>query len=648
MGHLLFAFAVDLAHDGGFSEQSRGIVQSLEAGKGGFVSACAIRSGVVAVREEYSFKPAGRQSEQWEPAEGPDGWHTVLIGRLQERAVAARCLSLPPDTSDAAIYAAAYGKYGENCDEHLLGDYAAVQWHEERGQVRFARSSMSLQPLHVWRDGSRIVAASLPRSLIAAGLEPRIDQIMLEDSLLLNFSDARRSWYQGAHRVAAGSFEVHTVGRCSTRRSFSLKCVKPVRFVRDEEYVEALDEHFRRAVVAESEGIHRPAILLSGGFDSQCVTSYLAGAGQFESPIETFTSIPQTGYVEPEKPYSFGDEAPYVRALAKQYPQLNPHFITGADRPFGSDLAEIMRLGGWPMRNESNLHWIHGSYEQAAGIGCDAMFAGAAGNATFSYDGLTGYPTWLREGDLGRLVVELRARRDDPRSLLRKFLALAVMPHLPASVRDTIQQRRGRDSDPFESWCPMKASHAEYSGALDRALAAGFDPRFPALRSSREWRASAFEEMLNQAAEIELAFRLHHGVPSRDPTLFQPLVEFTTGIADDQYLRDGEDRWLARRLLKCRVPEIVWREHRIGRQSPDWALRFQRDRQALLAELQRLRNDSQLAGILDLDRLEGDLRDWDGSEDTAGLWKQKVHSGVSRALSTARFVRYVERRNVGV
>ncbi|XUU61092.1 asparagine synthase-related protein [Erythrobacter sp. HA6-11] len=559
-----------------------------------------------------------------------------------------RSFSLPPSASDAAIYAAAYARHGDRCDGHLLGDYAAVQWHEERGLVRFARSPMSLQPLHVWRDGSRIVAASLPRSLIAAGLEPRIDKIMLEDSILLNFSDSTRSWYQGAHRVAAGSYEVHTAARCRTIRFFSLDNVNPVRFVRDEEYVEALDEHFRRAVAAESAGIRRPAILLSGGFDSQCVASYLASTDQFESPIETFTSVPQPGYSEPEKPYSFGDEAPYVRALADQYPQLNPHFVTGADRPFGSDLAEIMQLGGWPMRNESNLHWIHEACEQAAGLGCDAIFAGAAGNATFSYDGLTGYPTWLREGDLGRLIVELNARRDDPRSLLRKFLGLAVMPHLSASVRDTIQQRRGGDSDPFDSWCPMNAAYAGKSGAMDRALAAGFDPRFPALRSSREWRARAFEEMFNQAAEIELAFRLHHGIPSRDPTLFQPLVEFTAGIADDQYLRDGEDRWLARRLLRGRVPEMVWKERRIGRQSPDWALRFQRDRGALLAELQSLHDDSQIGGILDLDRLEGDLRNWDGCEDMAGRWKQKIHSGVSRALSTARFVRYVERRNVGV
>lgn len=645
MSQFLLAFALDFSSDNGFVDFADAIQKSLRPGIGGVVSSYASQLAIASVR--HSSGVSDRQVENWEPAKGPDGWLTILAGRLQEMKQSRERLELPPTASDALVYAHAHAKYGSRCDKMLIGDYASIQWHPERRQVRLARSALSMQPLHVWREGRRLVAASLPRSLIAAGFQPKIDPIKLEDSLLLNFSDARRSWYRGAHRVAAGSFEVHDFDGFAHTRHFAVDDVAEVRFTRDEEYVEALDEHFGRATRAELDGVQRPAIMLSGGLDSQCVASYLAELGEKDQVITSFTSVPQEGWLPPAKPFSFGNEEPFVRALAEQYSQIEPHFITGVQRRFGQDLNAMMELGGWPMRNESNLHWIHEAYVRARALDCDAMFYGANGNASFSYDGQTGYATWLREGDVERLLCELRMRPDDERSLFRKLLSLAVLPNLSFSVQAKIQALRGKAEDPFALWCPMRRAYAHESGAFDRAIDAGSDPRFPPLASSRAWRKWAIGELLCEGAEIDLAFRLHHGIEGRDPTLFQPLVEFTIGIADDQYLRFGEDRWLARRLLKGRVPEMVRQERRIGRQSPDWAQRFQRDRPQMIEELNALTSDNQLAEVLDLKRLSQDLESWDGKEDSQGIWKQKIHAGVSRALSTARFVRYVERRNVG-
>src|SRR3546814_4147469 len=99
-----------------------------------------------------------------------------------------------------------------------------------------------------------------------------------------------------------------------------------------------------------------------------------------------------------------------------------------------------------------------------------------------------------------------------------------------------------------------------------------------------------------------LGLRLLHGVGYRDPTLYRPLLELCIGIDDEQYLRSGTDRWLARRLLKGRVPESVRGERRAGRQAADWALRMTAERNVLTAELESMCADPWLATRLALDR----------------------------------------------
>src|SRR3546814_1595631 len=107
-------------------------------------------------------------------------------------------------------------------------------------------------------------------------------------------------------------------------------------------------------------------------------------------------------------------------------------------------------LTGWPTRNEANMHWIHEAYASAGAIGCDVIFFGAAGNTGFSYDGLTGYPTWLRHGQWRRLARELIAC-PDPRPLWRRSASLALMPNLPISLRAAIDRLRGFRSEAHTS-----------------------------------------------------------------------------------------------------------------------------------------------------------------------------------------------------
>lgn len=644
---LILTAAIDL--DGGdwFSPCWERVTRSMALGKAGDIIHGCVPGAALAIREEKPIA-AGRsaQNRRGSFREQEDGSYVLLAGRIFNRTDLLRRFDLKQGMDDADLYAAVSARMGEAAYRAIVGDYAALQWFPQRRSLRLARSGTSNMPLHVWRDGSRIVVSSLPGPILASGVPARINDDRVADELLLFSPDGRTSFYAGMHRVPGGGEEVHDPSGFKARRLWSVKDAPEIRLRRDEDYVEALDVLFDEAVSATMDGSSAPGILLSGGFDSQTVASYAVKRLPAGRRLQAFTSVPMQGWTPPPRPGIFGDESAHVRALCAMYPQIEPHFIEAADFRYGERGHRQFLVGGWPVFNEMNAHWSHASLEQAADLGCDLMLTGDLGNSGFSYDGLTGYPTWLREGQWFRLLREI-GKSDDPRPFWRKLISLAVMPHVPVRWKRKIDRHRPWRPSAFATWCGMREDFARECGVLDRAEVGGHDIDFYDIPSARTWRANVVDSLNDGAPEIYLGYQLLYGVPMRDPTAYLPLLEFCAGIPDEQYLRDGQTRWLARRLMQGRVPEMVRLENRIGAQSSDWPQRFARDREDLIAEMERMKADERLAKIFDFERLAANLREWDGSDRPESRSNFKINAAVGRALVSARFVSHVEGRNVG-
>src|SRR5205823_2532864 len=146
---------------------------------------------------------------------------------------------------------------------------------------------------------------------------------------------------------------------------------------------------------------------------------------------------------------------------------------------------------------------------------------------------------------------------------------------------------------------------------------------YRAVKSTRKWRDETLTLPSQDGSDIDQAFDLIHGMETRDPTSYRPLVEFCLGIPDDQYLRNGETRRLARRMLKGLVPDMVLDETRTGLQAADWHLRLGRQRDERIAEIDRLAEDDSLAAMLDLGALRQSLVDW--PESPVGLSASRLN-----------------------
>lgn len=630
--NLLIAAAVDFAGQGWPEGTAARMAASLELGKGGTVARHGAGSVLLLARGKHGDGTV---------ADGANGAQILFAGYLQDRAALRQSLGLPQGQpfSDGELYAAAHARWGDGCDQRITGHYAAIVWLPGSDELRAARSPGDPSPLHWWSDGTRLIVATTPRAIFAAGVSRQLDEGKLDSALIGSFAEPAQSWFAGISRVEGGTAITWRCRQHTSHRFWSIEALPDLRLPHDEDYVEALEELFTRATANAVEGFRQPGLLLSGGLDSQAVASFALDAISGDRGIECFTSVPAQGFEPVERVDSFPDERAHVEALAAMHPRLRVTYVEAAGRDFTHLLADMFVLGSAMPLAALNMHWIHESLGRAAAMGCDVMLTGAGGNASFSHDGDTAFAAWLRQGRIARLLREL-GTIDLDRPLHRRLMTWAVMPNLPHALRTRLGRLAGTE-DTDEPGCPLRKEYLRARG-LDR-LAETIPHR--RARSGRQARSQLLSMGSAEAGDIELALELLHGVPFRDPTAYRPLVEFCAAIPEDQYRQGGVSRWLARRLLDGRIPDQVRMDRRVGQQSADWPLRFRQMRPALLDELGAMASNEDLSARFDLPRITAALQQWDGRDARHSKAYDKVAVASSRAVVASRFIRFASGSN---
>lgn len=583
----------------------------------------------------------------WQPVTGPDGQRVLFAGHIDNRAELARDLGLA-SASDEALYATGLAAWGDAIDLRAIGQFATIAVARHGEAIRLARSPIAAPPLVYWRGPDILIATSLPNAIFATGeAERRLDYDKVGDSLFLNSKTATQSYFKGVTRLACGHRAVVTRDGATVRSYYDLSALPEIRLKDDRDYQLAATALLEEGVKAALDGFSRPAISLSGGLNSQAVAAFAARQRPGQ-PIEAFTCVPMAGWQGTLPGRYFGDERPHVEALAALYPEIRPHWIDAAERDFDHQRAAVF-LAASDTGPGVLGHFTHEVYARAKASGCDVMLEGVCGNSTFSFAGEGALPAMARRGQWLRLWREARnLGRSQARSTLRVVANQAVLPLVPAWLHNRLARLTGRadllGEDPYATWCALNRDYAASSGIEERARAMVCHNRSRLPSSSRGTRLETLGHGADDYGESLQAFGILYGMATRDPTSYRPLVEFCLGIPDDQYLREGQSRWLARRMLKGLVPDMVAAETRRGLRVPDWFERLARQRHALIAECDGLLEDSTIASIIDIASLRQALVDW--PEEALPIYQHERHMfAVIDGINMAHFIRFVEGRN---
>ena len=238
------------------------------------------------------------------------------------------------------------------------------------------------------------------------------------------------------------------------------------------------------------------------------------------------------------------------------------------------------------------------------------MLTGDMGNQTMSYNGWTLLPELIRRGQWYRLFREIKSSGHRWRYMLRHC---TIAPFIPVPIFGAYKRWRRGDKPP---WYNHSAVHPEFgarSGIVDRAAQENSPFDSPPDSSGREVRI-VDRHCTVVTADWFAKVRSQYNIDVRMPAFDRRIFEFCVAIPEDQYLRNGQDRWLIRRVMKGRLPEIIINGNSSGDQAADWFPRLTRERNLITTELERFSQNRDVASILDLTRLTAMMKNWPDRE----------------------------------
>jgi asparagine synthase (glutamine-hydrolysing) len=581
----------------------------------------------------------------WRPACSGSGRLVLFNGQFHNQPEIARQLGV--DARDAAgVYAAAVDHWGHSADDHVIGEYCAIAKLPGETALRLARSPFRAPPLHFRLRDDAIIASSAIRSLFWGDPAPRKPDLhRLSQTMMMDFGDLLRGWWEGCGRIPVGSVVELERGDARIVWQYDLFSRPKVRLANDQAYVDAARALFDEGVRKALEGTGRPGILVSGGLDSSqvAVSALQQGGAGFE--LHGFTYGPEKSWSGRIATGHFLDEYGRVVQLAKDFPNFRTHSFGNEGLDFSHRQREIMQIMDCAPPSLGLIWQHHEIYAKARQLGCDILLGGDFGNEGISNEGRWGFVEYFLTGRWVQLWRALRGNHADTRPMWRRFVSMCLMPLLPRRLWLAV-------SDWWHGGLPGPLSRSGLSPAwatrhdmIATARRRGNDQQRFVFPTRRSFWAFIQREDSQDVGELEQAMELLHGLQYRDPTAYRPLIEFCYGIPTDQYLRDGVDRWLARRMALGRLPEEQRLERAIGSHNVDWHLRLTRSKDALLDEIARMAADPDIAAVIDLEgirQLLTELPDVPPFEQKAVA---PYVTAIPLGISAGRFIAYAKGRN---
>jgi asparagine synthase (glutamine-hydrolysing) len=529
--------------------------------------------------------------------------------------------------SDAALVAEACDRGGLSACERLHGDFALAHWDEAGRCLTLARDALGTRSLFYAFDGDSVIFATALHLLLAMPQVPRdLDERWLVDTVVGTSAQPERTMYKHILRVPAGGMAHFRPGECRTRRYWTPETVAPVRYARDEDYVEAGRELLDRAVESRLPETGLVCTMLSGGFDSAAVTA-TAARHLGDRRLTAYTRVPGAPH-----PYKSLDERRFAGQVAARYPNIDWVVIDELHQsPRDTEPERESARMGLPT-NAFARTWFEPILLRAGALGARTMLVGQGGNDTLSWSGEGLAYEQVRQGRWIAAVSDIirTAKREghNIRRELRSRLGTAIEPAALRRWRGLRRTQRSRW--PWDGWLALSPDFlaeidygSEMSGvAPDNFFRIGYSGQ--ALRGAK---------LRSEVTRDHRAY-LHGQLPFEvlDPFHDRRLVEFTQGIPESQFARKGNRRWLARRVLADRLPAELLAQTRRGRQGEEWYHLASLRREHTIETIERLARSPLASRILDVPRLKKLVTTWpknaEEARKTEAEHQRALHHGV--------------------
>ena len=175
---------------------------------------------------------------------------------------------------DAELILHAYAAWGEECVQHLRGDFAFAIWDARRRSLFCARDHFGVKPFYYSHLADLFLFSN---TLDCVRIHPEVsddfNEAAIADFLLLGLNcDVASTTFRDVRRLPPAHFLTVSSDDVRVQRYWSAPTDGRIRYRRDADYI----EHFQlllRTAVADRLPSDRAGIWLSGGMDSSSVAA---------------------------------------------------------------------------------------------------------------------------------------------------------------------------------------------------------------------------------------------------------------------------------------------------------------------------------------------------------------------------------------
>jgi asparagine synthase (glutamine-hydrolysing) len=176
--------------------------------------------------------------------------------------------------TDAQLILQAYNAWGEQCVDHLIGDFAFAIWDARVRRLFCARDQFGVKPFYYAElPGGMIFSNTLNCIRLHPAVGDALNEIAIGDFLLFGMNqDPATTTFASIRRLPAAQSLTCQAGMRRSRCYWTVPTDGRIRYRRPDEYVERFRELFRTAVDDRLRG--RDAdIWMSGGLDSTSIAA---------------------------------------------------------------------------------------------------------------------------------------------------------------------------------------------------------------------------------------------------------------------------------------------------------------------------------------------------------------------------------------
>ena len=469
------------------------------------------------------------------------------IDNREELAAKLNINAANPEISDSNFILSAYQKWGEDCVDHLIGDFVFVIFDGREQKMFCARDHMGVRPFYYHLSGDQFIFAS---SLMIfhqlesfdENFELKPSQQWMSDFLLELSMSSSTTPYPNILKLPPAHCLTLSAGKSHLRQYFQLSPETTLHLNSSQEYVDAYREMLEESIRCRLRSEYPLGTELSGGIDSSTITAYASRIlPQPQSQLHAFAFS------------DYKKEPEYIDAVSHACSMAATHVF-----PYSSDFQEEQLLShslnilGHPAESCFAIG-EEPFYRVAEGFDIRTMLSGFGGDEFVTTHGSLALIELLTRGEYRQLY---RITRGNPLTRILRMLKLALRwLHIRnrkynPDFYETFSQR-WLHQPVRDKWVAKFNLHQRY---MDMAK---FDAGYHNLNESLlgcRWGSAGSVRMENyslMAAARKIEYRW--------PLLDVRLVKLFLSIPASEKFANGTSRFLHRRAIDGVVPKkVTW------------------------------------------------------------------------------------------